>query len=303
MTRLDKRVAEVTGLSRARIKDLIAQGRVSVDGRVQTKASLKVRVDSAVVVDMPELRASALEPQDLGLELLFEDEHLVVVVKPHGMVTHPSKGHPDRTLVNGLLFAVDGLSGIGGEERPGIVHRLDKGTSGVMVAAKSDAAHQGLKDQFQVHTVERRYRCLVLGVPDLQAGRIENELGRGTRDRFRWTQVGEGRGRVAVTDWTLLKRYDRAAELECRLHTGRTHQVRVHMSENGWPILGDPLYRDRQNPPPWLQQVLKPVDHQLLHAAVLGFEHPVTGQALRFTVDPPADYLAVLAALEAGPPE
>ena len=303
MTRLDKRVAEDTGLSRARIKDLIGQGCVSVDGRVQTKASLKVRADSEVVVQMPELRASTLEAQDLGLELLFEDEHLVVLVKPHGMVTHPSKGHADRTLVNGLLFAVNGLSGIGGEERPGIVHRLDKGTSGVMVAAKSDAAHQGLKSQFQVHSVERRYRCLVLGVPDLQAGRIENELGRGTRDRFRWTQVGEGRGRVAITDWRLLKRYGRASEVECRLQTGRTHQVRVHMSEKGWPILGDPLYRDRQNPPPWLQRVLQPVDHQLLHAAVLGFEHPITSQALRFTVDPPADYLAVLAALEAGPPE
>jgi len=253
-----------------------------------------------VEVELPELRPSILEAQDLGLDLLYEDEHLVVLNKRAGMVVHPSKGHPDGTVVNGLLYAIEGLSGIGGEQRPGIVHRLDKGTSGVMVAAKSDLAHQHLKDQFAEHSVERRYRVLVLGGPDLDAGRIENELGRGTRDRFRYTGVAEGRGRRAVTHWRVLRRFERVSELECRLQTGRTHQVRVHLSESGWPILGDPLYRDRQNPPPWIAALLTDVDHQLLHAAVLGFEHPVTGEGLRFEAEPPLDYLRVWAGLDCG---
>ena len=301
MKRLDLRVAEMTELSRSRVKALVEEGCVTVDGKVVTRASYKVREDHEVVLDMPAVRPSVLEPQDLNLEILFEDEHLVIVVKPHGMVVHPSKGHSDGTLVNALLFAVQGLSGIGGEERPGIVHRLDKGTSGVMVAAKSDPAHQGLKDLFSSHEIERRYRTLVLGGPSLNAGQIENELGRGTRDRFRFTEVEEGRGRYACTDWRLLNRFDRASELECTLQTGRTHQVRVHLSETGWPILGDPLYRDRQTPPPWIQALIGDVDHQLLHAAVLGFDHPITGETLRFTAEPPEDYLRVLAGLEAGP--
>lgn len=296
--RLDKRVSALTELSRSRVKALIEEGCVTVNGVVELKASSKIAALAEVEVALPELRVSPLEPQDLGLQLLHEDEDLVVVVKPAGMVVHPSKGHSDGTLVHGLLFAVRGLSGIGGEERPGIVHRLDKGTSGVMVAAKSDAAHQGLKDQFAEHSVERRYRALVLGGPDLDAGRVENTLGRGTRDRFRFTEVEEGRGRRAITDWRRLQRFPRASELGCRLHTGRTHQVRVHLSECGWPILGDPLYRDRQNPPPWLQEELADIDHQLLHAAVLGFTHPMSGEQLRFEVDPPADYLRILQALQ-----
>jgi 23S rRNA pseudouridine1911/1915/1917 synthase len=297
--RLDKLLtAELPQLSRARIQALIAQGHVTIGGEPR-KASFKPVVGDVVHVRVPDVAETELSPQDLGIEILFQDADLVVVNKPAGMVVHPSKGHPDRTLVNALLFAVGDLAGIGGEHRPGIVHRLDKGTSGVMVVAKNDQAHRGLKDQFSAHSIERRYRCLVLGGPDLDGGRIESELGRDPRDRLRQASVEEGEGRYARTDWFLVERLHRSTLIECQLHTGRTHQVRVHLSEQGWPILGDPVYRDRQTAPRALRELLEGVDHQLLHARVLGFEHPTTGQPLRFVQEPPADFLRVLQGLRA----
>ncbi len=295
--RLDKVLAAaLPELSRARIQALILDGQVTVRGEPR-KASFKAVAGDVVLVEVPEIAQTELVPQNLGVEILFQDADVVVVNKPAGMVVHPSKGHRAGTLVNALLFAVGDLAGIGGEHRPGIVHRLDKGTSGVMVAAKNDLAHRALKEQFSAHTIERRYHALVLGVPDLDGGRIESELGRHPRERLRQASLPEGEGRYARTDWYLRERLDRCALVECQLHTGRTHQVRVHMSEQGWPILGDPVYRDRQTAPIAVRELLAEVDHQLLHARVLGFDHPRTGQPLRFEREPPADFQRVLEGL------
>ena len=297
--RLDKLLAAaLPDLSRARVQALVAEGKVTIRGTAR-KASFKPNVGDEVLVEVPEVVQTELVAQDLSLELLHEDQDLVVVNKPAGMVVHPSKGHPDGTLVNGLLHAVGDLAGIGGELRPGIVHRLDKGTSGVMVAAKNDQAHRHLKEQFSAHSIERRYYTLVLGGPDLDGGRLESELGRDPRDRLRQASVEEGQGRYARTDWFVVERLHRSTLMECRLHTGRTHQVRVHLSEQGWPILGDPTYRDRQTAPVAIRQLLEGVDHQLLHARVLGFDHPRSGQRLRFVQEPPADFQRVLEGLRA----
>ena len=296
--RLDKLLArELPELSRSRLKTLIDEGHVLVDGRPR-KPAFKADLGSVVTVDVPETRALELEPEDLDLAILHEDADVAVVFKPAGMVVHPSKGHDRGTLVHGLLHALSDLSGIGGVERPGIVDRLDKGTSGVMVVAKNDRAHGSLKEQFSAHTVERRYHALVLGSPDLKAGRIESQLGRDPRDRMRQAEVEVGKH--AVTDWSVVERFDRATLMECRLHTGRTHQVRVHLAGRGWPILGDPLYRDRQTPPQHLRRLLEGVDHQLLHARVLGFDHPTRGERLRFTHEAPEDFEGVLGGLRAG---
>ena len=293
--RLDKLLArELPDVSRSRLKELIDSGHVLVDGAVR-KPSFKPRVGATVSLEIPDAVPLALEPEDLDLEILFQDGDVAVVYKRPGVVVHPSKGHDAGTLVHGLLHAIGDLSGIGGVERPGIVHRLDKGTSGVMVVAKNDLAHGSLKEQFTAHSVERRYHALILGQPDLKAGRIEKELGRHPRDRMRQAVVEEGRH--AITDWSVVERFDRASLLECRLHTGRTHQIRAHLSSQGWPILGDPLYRDRQTPPIHIRRLLEGVDHQLLHARVLGFDHPRSGERLRFTRPPPADFAAVLEGL------
>lgn len=295
--RLDKMlVRELPELSRSRIQALIRSGDVTVEGR-QVKTSYKTDAGQTIQVVVPDLLRTELVAQDLGLEVLYQDADVVVVNKPAGMVTHPSKGHPDGTLVNALLFAVNDLSGIGGEERPGIVHRLDKGTSGVMIAAKNDLAHRHLKEQFSAHTTERVYWALVLGLPDLQAGRIDKEIGRDPRDRLRQAVVDEGRGRSAATRWQVVERFVRSSLVECRLETGRTHQVRVHLSSEGWPILGDPLYRDRQTPFPPIQALLDGVDHQMLHARLLGFDHPRTGERMVFTHEPPEDFRRVLEGL------
>ncbi|MCB9797014.1 MAG: RluA family pseudouridine synthase [Alphaproteobacteria bacterium] len=279
-------------LSRSRVRALVDEGQVQVDGQA-AKPSFKPSVGARVRVTLPELRPSALEPEDLGLRLLYEDEDLAVVVKPAGVVAHPSKGHETGTLVHGLLHALGELSGIGGEERPGIVHRLDKGTSGVMVVAKRDEAHRDLKEQFSAHSIERRYLALVLGQPRLDAGHVENQLGRAPNDRFRFTEVSEG-GKRAETWWWVRERFEGAALVECKLETGRTHQVRVHMTELGHPLLGDPLYRGRRSPVPSVAALLEGVDHQLLHAAVLAFDHPIRGERLRFEEPPPEDFQRVL---------
>ena len=295
--RLDKLlVRELPELSRSRIQALIQAGDVLVEGAPR-KPSFKMDPGMTVTVTIPELVQTQLVPQDLDLRILHQDADVAVVYKPAGMVVHPSRGHADRTLVNGLLHALDDLSGIGGQERPGIVHRLDKGTSGVMIVAKNDLAHRHLKEQFSAHTTERVYQALVLGMPDLNAGRIEGEIGRDPRDRLRQAMVEEGRGRHSLTHWTVVERFVRSSLLACRLETGRTHQARVHLASRGWPILGDPLYRDRQTPIPAVQDVVRGLDHQLLHARLLGFEHPSTGERMTFTHEPPEDFRRVLEGL------
>lgn len=296
--RVDRLVAErVPELSRSRVRALLDEGQVRVDGAA-VKPSFKPNVGAIITVEVPAARPTELVPEDLGLELLYEDADLAVVYKPAGLVVHPSKGHDTGTLVHGLLHALSELSGIGGEERPGIVHRLDKGTSGVMVVAKRDEAHRALKEQFSDHSIERRYLALVLGSPRLDAGQVENQLGRAANDRFRFTEVEEG-GRRAETWWWVQERMHRSALMECKLETGRTHQVRVHLSELGHPLLGDPLYRARQTAPPEIAALLEDVDHQLLHAAVLAFDHPSTGERLRFEREPPEDFQRVLEGLRA----
>lgn len=300
-SRLDKVVAAaLPHLSRSRIKSLIDDGRVLVDGQV-LRPSATPTPGAQVVVDEPVSLATSLQAQDLPLTLLYSDEHLAVVVKPAGMVVHPAPGHPDGTLVNALMHHLDGLSNIGGEDRPGIVHRLDKGTSGVMVVARHDQVHRGLQALFSAHDLDRRYLALVQGGPHLEAGTIRTLHGRHPKDRLRFASLKEGR--EAVTRWTLRRRLDTATLLECKLETGRTHQVRVHLSELGWPIVGDPLYRRGHTPRQPLRDMAAHLDHQLLHAYRLAFRHPMTGEDLAFEAPLPTDFqdmLDALAAIAAG---
>jgi 23S rRNA pseudouridine1911/1915/1917 synthase len=259
-----------------------------------------------VVIRVPEVKPSVLEPEDLNLDIRYRDEHIAVVNKPAGMVVHPSRGHDRSTLVHGLMHAFDRLPVLGGEERPGIVHRLDKGTSGLMVVACTDQAHLHLQKQFADHSAGRHYLALALGVPDLEAGCIRSSLGRDPKDRFRFRSVEEG-GKEAVTHWRVEERLAPrkkgklnthwVSAIRCRLETGRTHQVRVHLLEQNLPILGDPLYRSRTQPPQWLHAMLSEIDHQLLHARRLELSHPVSGERMVFEVPPPPDFQQVLEAL------
>jgi 23S rRNA pseudouridine1911/1915/1917 synthase len=298
--RLDRLIARsIPEMSRSRAKALIEAGHVRVNAVVRVSASTKLQAGQSIHVVVPPLEQLSLIPEDLNLDIVFEDDDLLVVNKRAGMVVHPSKGHDSGTLVHGLLHCITDLSGIGGTERPGIVHRLDKGTSGVMVVAKSDVAHQGLKDQFFDHSITREYWALVLGTPDLNAGQVEGWLGRKENDRMRFATVAEGEGRWARTHWKVVQRLHRSSLLACRLETGRTHQVRVHMASKNWPLLGDPMYRNRQTMPPTIQRLLQDVDHQLLHARLLAFDHPRTGERLSFECPVPADFQQVLEGLRA----
>ncbi len=298
--RLDRLIARsIPEMSRSRAKALIEAGHVCVNAVVRVSASTKVQAGQSIHVVVPPLEQLSLIPEDLNLDIVFEDDDLLVVNKRAGMVVHPSKGHDSGTLVHGLLHCITDLSGIGGTERPGIVHRLDKGTSGVMVVAKSDLAHQGLKDQFFDHSITREYWALVLGTPDLNAGHVEGWLGRKENDRMRFATVAEGEGRWARTHWKVVQRLHRSSLLACRLETGRTHQVRVHMASKNWPLLGDPMYRNRQTMPPVIHGLLREVDHQLLHARLLAFDHPRSGERLSFECPVPADFQQVLDGLRA----
>jgi 23S rRNA pseudouridine1911/1915/1917 synthase len=291
--RLDRLVADaLPDFSRSRVQALIRGGHVQVDGVVR-KGSHRPDKGAQVTVNVPPTVAVDLEPVDLGLTILHRDPHLAVVVKPAGLVVHPAPSHHGVTLVHGLVHVLEGLSSIGGEARPGIVHRLDKGTSGVMVVACNDVAHRGLQEQFADHSLDRRYLALVSGTPDLDAGTVRSNLGRHPHDRLRFASV-EGKGKRAVTHWKIRERLGRVTLMECRLETGRTHQVRVHLSEQGWPLLGDPVYAKGRAAPPELSEKLDGVDHQLLHAYRLAFTHPVTGEDLSFETDIPADFQGVL---------
>ncbi len=290
-TRLDKALAEVTDLSRERIKGLIAGERVEIDGRTATSASAKVQVDSSFLIHIPPPSDPQAYPQDIPITVVFEDRHLMVVDKPAGMVVHPAAGNPDGTLVNALLHHCGGsLSGIGGVARPGIVHRIDKDTSGLLVVAKSDAAHEGLSRQFADHSMERAYLALCGGHPNPSVGTVDERIGRSDANRKKMAVLpkNSSRGKTAVTHYHTLKRLDHSALLECRLETGRTHQVRVHLASIGHALLGDPVYG--RTPAP-LKPVLKSLNfnRQALHAAILGFEHPVTGNLCRFESEIPPE--------------
>ena len=291
--RLDKALAEASGLSRERVKALMGEGRVAVDGAPSQQASFKPAAGTGWRISIPAAIAAEAAAQDIPLTIAFEDEHLIIVDKPAGLVVHPAAGNLDGTLVNALLHhcAKNGggqLSGIGGVARPGIVHRIDKETSGLLVAAKSDAAHEGLALQFAAHTIERAYLGLVAGRPVPPSGTVTGAIARSSHDRKKMALVDEGRGKHAVTHFKTLESLDSSALVECRLETGRTHQVRVHMSSIGHGLLGDPVYG---RTPPRLRPILTALGfrRQALHAAILGFNHPISGDALRFTSALPVD--------------
>ena len=295
-----------TPLSRSRVKALIEAGRASRDGVPFTDPAEKVRAGARYTLHLPPPTPAAPAAQAIPLAILFEDEDLIVLDKPSGLVVHPAPGNPDHTLVNALLaHCGDTLPGIGGERRPGIVHRLDKDTSGVMVVAKSEAALVALSAAFAARRdVERAYLALAWGVPAPAEGEIAGAIGRDPRDRKRMA-VRERAGKAALTRYRVLRAWRGAvAYLECRLATGRTHQIRVHLAHRAHPIVGDPVYlrripaAARSLPEPARRQLLD-FPRQALHAARLGFRHPRSGAALRFETVPPADMQALVDSLDA----
>ncbi len=337
--RLDKWLADAgIGMSRSRLRVLIEEGRVTMNGQPATDPSAKVVVGATYAIDRPAPVGALPEPEDIPLDVVFEDEHLIIIDKPPGLVVHPAGGSERGTLVNALLFHCgEQLTGIGGVARPGIVHRLDKDTSGVMVAAKSEAAHTALTAMFAAHDIERVYIAVTRGAPRPLIGRIETNIARSPNDRkkmavvkdkhFRadhWSndttngESAEPAGKIAITNYRGIETYGRldstgtqpaAALVECRLETGRTHQIRVHMAHIQAPVLGDQTYGKHR----WLKAdgkgaaferataTAKAFERQALHAAVLGFEHPITKEPLRFERAPPADMADLIDALRAMP--
>jgi 23S rRNA pseudouridine1911/1915/1917 synthase len=289
--RLDKFLASrLPELSRARLQDLIEAGEVSRGDGVITDVSSRVKPGQSYAVGVPEPRPAAPQRETLPLDILFEDEHLLVLDKPAGLVVHPAAGHARGTLVNALLAHCAGsLSGIGGVQRPGIVHRLDKDVSGLLVVAKHDRAHIGLAAQFSVHRTERAYAAIVWGVPPRPQGSVDRPIGRHPKDRKRMAVVETGKR--ALTHYRMLEAFGTlAARLDMTLATGRTHQIRVHLGALGLGIIGDPVYRPRRRPQvgPALRSFLAGFSRIALHAHRLGFEHPVTGAPLTFERAPPA---------------
>jgi 23S rRNA pseudouridine1911/1915/1917 synthase len=301
--RLDRFLAEAAALSRSRIKALIEAGEVRRGTVVLHEPAETVRAGVTYTLHLPPPEPATPQPQAMALNILYEDAELIVLDKPAGLVVHPAPGNPDGTLVNALLAHCGAsLTGIGAERRPGIVHRLDKDTSGVMVAAKTQAANDALTAAFAARDLDRAYLALCWGVPSPLAGEIEGPIGRDPRDRKRMAVVTRG-GKPALTRYRTLRAWQTgAALLECRLATGRTHQIRVHLASHGHPIVGDPLYLRRipaaaRGLPAPVRQILLDFPRQALHAARLGFKHPLTGAPLSFETPPPADFGALLAAL------
>lgn len=295
--RLDRWLAiALSQLSRSRLQALIESGRVTLNGSLVTDPSRKVRAGDRAVVDIPPATAARPAPEPIPLAIVYEDAHLIVVDKPAGMVVHPAPGSHSATLVNALLHHCAGsLSGIGGEKRPGIVHRLDKDTSGLIVAAKTDPTHRGLAQQFAAHSVTRAYKALCWGVPVPASGTIGGRIGRSPRDRKKMAVVTRG-GRDAITNYKVERAFGGvAALLECRLATGRTHQIRVHLASIGHPLIGDPTYGGRtrsksERLPSAAALAVQAFHRQALHAWQLGFTHPITGERLLFRSDIPNDF-------------
>ena len=309
--RLDRLLADlVPALSRSRLKTLIETGCVSISGKTIMEPGYRVKPGQTVTLAVPPVPDETPLAQDIPLQVAYEDEHLIVVDKPPGLVVHPAPGNPDRTLVNALVAHCGAsLSGIGGVRRPGIVHRLDKDTGGLLVAAKNDAAHRGLAAQFATRRLSRTYHAVVWGTPRPAEGRISGAIGRDPRNRKRMAVRRSG-GKPALTLYRVLKPLGVLWSLvECRLETGRTHQIRVHMAASGHPLVGDPLYggaRQRRLDP-HRRAALAHCPRQALHAAALGFIHPVTGAELSFESPLPADMRALIEALSSaggtgGPP-
>ncbi len=296
--------ARLDGTSRSRIKGLIESGAITVDGRTLSDPSLRVKAGQTFAIVFPVPVAAEPVAQEIALTVVYEDEEVIVVDKAAGMVVHPAPGNPDGTLVNALLaHCGPSLQGIGGVRRPGIVHRIDKDTSGLLVVAKTEAALAGLQRQFADHSAARSYSAVVWGLPNPAAGTIEGPIGRHPVDRQRMAIVHRG-GRAAVTRYRTVRRAgSRAALLECRLETGRTHQIRVHLASRGHPLVGDPVYGRTRGARQAGQDAaaraaLAGFSRQALHAATLGFSHPITGLWLEFASPMPHDMGTLLARLE-----
>ena len=296
--RLDRALADaLPALSRERLKSLIRSGALENGSGPLRDPAVKVRGDEALTLTVPEARPAHNEAQDIPLMIAYEDNHLLVVDKPAGLVVHPAAGNFDGTLVNALLHHCGGsLSGIGGVARPGIVHRIDKDTSGLIVVAKTDVTHEGLARQFAAHSIDRRYLAIVSGVPKAGEGTVDAPLARSTANRTKIAVVADGRGKRAVTHWKRKQLLRDAALVECRLETGRTHQVRVHMASIGHPLVGDPVYGRAAKAH---RDILKELqfERQALHAAALGFTHPVTKHRLSFYSGMPSDMQELFTAL------
>ncbi|MCI1975160.1 MAG: RluA family pseudouridine synthase [Limosilactobacillus sp.] len=275
--RIDKELAHhITGISRSQLQKWIEDGNVTVNGTT-VKPKYKLAVGDEVVVQPEKPQKIDLEPENIPLDIVYEDDDVIVVNKPQGMVVHPAPGHPNHTLVNALLYHSP-LSTINGEFRPGIVHRIDKDTSGLLMVAKNDLAHRSLAAQLKAKTTQREYVALVHGVIKEERGTIDAPLGRSKKDRKKQAVVDDGRH--AVTHFKVLERFQHYTLVSCRLETGRTHQIRVHMKYIGHPLAGDPLYGPRKT---------LPGNGQYLHARLLGFKHPRTGEQMTFT-SPLPDY-------------
>lgn len=296
--RLDAALATaIPELSRARIQALIAEKALVIDGNTVADAASKRHGGKSYQLTVPAPRPDKAQAQDIKLDIVFEDDHLIIVDKPAGLVVHPAAGHADGTLVNALLHHCHGqLSGIGGVQRPGIVHRIDKDTSGLLVVAKSDAAHEGLAKLFAAHDIERKYFAIVSGVPAPPAGIVRTQIGRSTTNRKKMAVLPENKGKHAVTHYRTVESLAKTALVECTLETGRTHQVRVHMAHIGHPLIGDATYSNRQNPYRIGPNQSK-FERQALHAASLGFIHPVSGEPLRFESSLPEDMQLLLSQL------
>jgi 23S rRNA pseudouridine1911/1915/1917 synthase len=296
--RLDRALADaLPDLSRARIQALIADNALTIDGAVVTDASSAKFSAGHFIMTIPAPRPDRAEPQDIALTILYEDEHLIIVDKPAGLVVHPAAGHADGTLVNALLHHCKGaLSGIGGVERPGIVHRIDRDTSGLLVVAKSDKAHEGLAKLFAAHDIDRRYLAVVAGQPAPPAGIIRTQIGRHPTDRKKMAVLPDGKGKHAVTHFRMIEPLKNAALVECRLETGRTHQVRVHMAHIGHALIGDATYNNRQKTFKFGPNQSY-FTRQALHAASLGFIHPITGEKLAFDSSLPDDIQELLTSI------
>jgi len=313
--RLDRFLAtHIEGLSRSRLKALIKEGQVSFKGDTLVEPNHRVKCGQQFELNIPEIEDADPQPEDIPLDVVFEDEHLIVIDKPAGMVVHPAAGNWEHTLVNALLHHCgDSLSGIGGVRRPGIVHRIDKDTSGLLVVAKSDAAHRGLSEQFADHgrsgPLERAYLALVWGAPSRKSGTIDVPLARSTKNRLKIAVVPKGkenaRGKFAITHYELLEKYFdtdgmvRVGLVRCKLETGRTHQIRVHLAHIHHPLLGDDTYgagfkASARNLPESAQHALAKLNRQALHAAELGFEHPITGETLHFKSALPEELQSLL---------